>query len=144
YQVQKIFDEFRKTLVSELDYQREATNMAQLGENLREFPHIRVPQPISGYTTRSVLTMEFISGRKITDVTPLARLDINGEELAEELFRAYLKQVLVDGLFHADPHPGNVFLTDENKVALLDVGMVGRLTSQLQENLVKMLMAISE
>jgi predicted unusual protein kinase regulating ubiquinone biosynthesis (AarF/ABC1/UbiB family) len=88
--------------------------------------------------------MEFVSGRKITDVTPLARLDINGEALAEELFRAYLKQVLVDGLFHADPHPGNVFLTDDHKVALLDLGMVGRTTSQMQDQLVKMLMAISE
>ncbi|HVK59801.1 MAG TPA: AarF/UbiB family protein [Candidatus Kapabacteria bacterium] len=144
YQVQKIFDEFRKSLVNELDYQKEAANMAQLGENLREFPNIRVPQPITGYTSRSVLTMEFISGRKITEITPLARLDINGEALAEELFRAYLKQVLVDGLFHADPHPGNVFLTDDRKVALLDLGMVGRTTVQLQEQIVKMLMAISE
>ena len=144
YQVQKIFDEFRKTLINELDYQKEAGNMAQLGANLREFPNIRVPQPITGYTTRSVLTMEFISGRKITDITALARLDINGAALAEELFRAYLKQVLVDGLFHADPHPGNVFLTDEHKVALLDLGMVGRTTPQLQEQLVKMLMAMSE
>ena len=144
YQVQKIFDEFRRTLVNELDYQKEAGNMSQLGQNLKEFPNIRVPQPINGYTTRSVLTMEYVSGRKITDITPLARLDINGEALAEELFRAYLKQVLVDGLFHADPHPGNVFLTDDNKVALLDLGMVGRTTAQLQDHLVKMLMAISE
>ncbi|HEX7863083.1 MAG TPA: AarF/ABC1/UbiB kinase family protein [Verrucomicrobiae bacterium] len=144
YQVQKIFDEFRRTLVNELDYQKEASNMSQLGENLREFPNIRVPQPISGYTTRSVLTMEYISGRKITDITALARLDIDGEALAEELFRAYLKQVLVDGLFHADPHPGNVFLTDDKKIALLDLGMVGRLTTQLQDQLIKMLMAISE
>ena len=144
YQVQKIFDEFRRTLVNELDYQKEAGNMSQLWQNLKEFPNIRVPQPISGYTTRSVLTMEYVSGRKITDITPLARLDINGEALAEELFRAYLKQVLVDGLFHADPHPGNVFLTDDSKVALLDLGMVGRTTAQLQDHLVKMLMAISE
>ena len=144
YQVQKIFDEFRKTLINELDYQKEAANMSQLNENLREFPNIRVPKPITGYTTRSVLTMEFVSGRKITDITALARLDINGSALAEELFRAYLKQVLVDGMFHADPHPGNVFLTDDHKVALLDLGMVGRTTPQLQEQLVKMLMAISE
>lgn len=144
YQVQKIFDEFRRTLVSELDYQKEAGNMSQLGANLKEFPNIRVPQPINGYTTRSVLTMEYISGRKITDITPLARMDINGAALAEELFRAYLKQVLVDGMFHADPHPGNVFLTDDHKVALLDLGMVGRTTGQLQDHLVKMLMAMSE
>jgi ubiquinone biosynthesis protein len=144
FQIQKIFDEFRKTLISELDYQREAAHMAQVADNLREFPLIKVPRPVQGYTTRSVLTMEYITGRKITDITPLARLDLNGAALAEELFRAYLKQVLVDGLFHADPHPGNVFITDDHKVALLDMGMVGRTTPELQEQLVKILMAISE
>ncbi|HTG44314.1 MAG TPA: AarF/UbiB family protein, partial [Verrucomicrobiae bacterium] len=144
YQVQKIFDEFRRTLINELDYQKEAANMSQLAENLKEFPLIRVPVPVQGYTTRSVLTMDFIPGRKITEITPLARLDINGAALADELFRAYLKQVLVDGLFHADPHPGNVFLTDDHKVALLDLGMVGRTTPALQEQLVKIMMAISE
>jgi hypothetical protein len=72
------------------------------------------------------------------------RLDINGCALADELFRAYLKQVLVDGVFHADPHPGNVFLTDDQKIALLDLGMIGRTTPELQESLVKILIAISE
>jgi ubiquinone biosynthesis protein len=144
YQVQKIFDEFRKTLINELDYQKEAANMAQLAENLKEFDRIEVPQPVTGYTTRSVLTMDYISGQKITALTPLARLDIDGAVLAEELFRAYLKQVLVDGLFHADPHPGNVFLTEDKNIGLLDIGMVGRTTPQLQEQLIKMLMAISD
>ena len=144
YQVQKIFDEFRRTLVNELDYQKEAGNMSQLAENLKEFSSIRVPLPVHGFTTRSVLTMDFISGQKVTALTPLARLDINGSALAEELFHAYLKQVLVDGLFHADPHPGNVFLTDDHKIGLLDIGMVGRTTPHLQEQLIKMLMAISE
>jgi ubiquinone biosynthesis protein len=144
YQVQKIFDEFRRTLVNELDYQKEAGNMTQIAENLKEFPLLRVPLPVNSYTTRSVLTMDFIPGRKITDITPLVRLDINGCALADELFRAYLKQVLVDGIFHADPHPGNVFLTDDQKIALLDLGMVGRTTPELQESLVKILIAISE
>src|SRR4051812_3602787 len=144
YQVQKIFDEFRRTLVNELDYQKEAANMSIIGENLKGFPLIRIPQPVQSYTTRSVLTMDYVPGRKITDITPLARLDINGCALADELFRAYLKQVLVDGLFHADPHPGNVFLTDDHKIALLDLGMVGRTTPELQESLVKILVAISE
>src|SRR5688572_2917722 len=144
YQVQKIFDEFRKTLINELDYQKEAANMAQLAENLKEFERIEVPQPVTGYTTRSVLTMDYISGQKITALTPLARLDIDGAVLAEELFRAYLKQTLVDGLFHADPHPGNVFLTEDKNIGLLDIGMVGRTTPQLQEHLIKMLMAISD
>src|SRR5436190_8815414 len=88
--------------------------------------------------------MDYVPGRKITDITPLARLDINGSALADELFRAYLKQVLVDGVFHADPHPGNVFLTDDQKIALLDLGMIGRTTPELQDDLVKILLAISE
>lgn len=144
YQVQKILDEFRKTLVNELDYQKEAANMVQLAENLKEFKRIQVPLPVQGYTTRSVLTMDYVSGQKITALTPLARLDIDGEVLADELFRAYLKQTLVDGVFHADPHPGNVFLTEDRNIGLLDVGMVGHITPQLQEHLIKMLMAISD
>lgn len=144
FQMQKIFEEFRKTLVSELDYQKEAANMTQLAENLREFHLIRVPLPIQGYTSRSVLTMDYMTGQKITELSPLARIDINGAALAEELFRAYLKQVLIDGLFHADPHPGNVFLTSDHKIALLDLGMVGRTTSEMQEQLLKILVAMSE
>jgi ubiquinone biosynthesis protein len=144
YQITKIFEEFRKTLINELDYQKEAANLTQLSENLKEFPNIRVPQGVAGYSTRSVLTMDYIPGRKITELTPLARLDLNGAALADELFRAYLKQVMVDGLFHADPHPGNVFLTSDNKIALLDLGMIGRTTPEMQEQLVKMLVALSE
>src|SRR5204862_8313080 len=69
---------------------------------------------------------------------------LNGETLADDLFHAYLKQILVDGFFHADPHPGNVLLTDEHKVGLLDLGMVGRVAPGMQESLVKLLLAVSE
>jgi ubiquinone biosynthesis protein len=144
YQVQKIFEEFRRTLVNELDYHKEAGHLVQLAENLKEFPSIMVPLPVQSYTSRSVLTMDFVSGRKITELGPLGRLELNGAALAEELFRAYLKQVLVDGLFHADPHPGNVFLTDDKKIALLDLGMVGRVSPEMQDRIVRILVAISE
>jgi predicted unusual protein kinase regulating ubiquinone biosynthesis (AarF/ABC1/UbiB family) len=73
----------------------------------------------------------------------LGQLDLNGAPLAEELFRAYLKQILVDGLFHADPHPGNVFITDDGRVALLDLGMVGHTGPAMQEQLLKVLLAVS-
>ncbi|HEX2862385.1 MAG TPA: AarF/UbiB family protein, partial [Lacunisphaera sp.] len=96
------------------------------------------------YYTRSVLTMEEVNGRKITELGPLGQLELEGAPLAEELFRAYLKQVLVDGLFHADPHPGNVFVTADGKIALIDLGMVGHTTPAMQENLLKVLLAISE
>jgi len=88
--------------------------------------------------------MDFIQGRKITALSPLVRLDLNGAQLAEELFKAYLKQIMVDGMFHADPHPGNVFLTDDGRIALIDLGMVGRVAPTLQENLLKLLIAVSE
>jgi len=144
YRFGAMIEEFHATIQNELHYEREAQNLIALGKNLREFERIQVPQPVMDYTTRSVLTMEYISGRKITSLSPLARLDVNGAELCEELFRAYLKQVLVDGIFHADPHPGNVFLTDEGRVALLDLGMVGHTAPQMQETLFKLLLAIAD
>ena len=137
-------EQFRVTIGHELNYEREARNLQAMGENLREFEGIVVPQPVSDYCTRRVLTMDYVSGSKITKVSPIARLDMDGSELAEQLFRAYLKQVLVDGLFHADPHPGNVFLTDDYKVALLDLGMVGHTTPGMQQALLKILVAVSE
>lgn len=144
YQFDKILEEFQRTLLHELDYQREAANLRMIAENLREFPRIRVPLPIADYTTRSVLTMEYVAGQKITKLTPLARLDLDGRGLADELFKAYLKQVLVDGLFHADPHPGNVYLTENDEVALFDLGMVGHVAAGMQEKLIRLLLAIAE
>ena len=144
YRFLTVLDEFRMTIQQELNYEREAQNLVTLGANLTEFEKIRVPQPVADYTTRSVLTMDFIQGRKITALSPLTRLDLNGAPLARELFNAYLKQIMVDGMFHADPHPGNVFLTDDGHIALIDLGMVGRVGPMLQENLLKLLIAVSD
>ena len=144
HRLRNILEEFRVSIQQELNYEREAQNLIALGENLKEFPLIQVPQPVADYSTRCVLTMDYVRGRKITSIGPLGRLELNGAPLAEELFKAYLKQVLVDGLFHADPHPGNVFLTDAGHIALLDLGMVGHTTPGMQESLLKLLLAISE
>jgi ubiquinone biosynthesis protein len=139
-----MLEEFRISIQQELNYEREAQNLITLGNNLKEFELIQVPQPVADYSTRRVLTMDYVQGRKITALGPLARLDLKGAPLAEELFKAYLKQVLVDGLFHADPHPGNVFITDDGHIALLDLGMVGHTTPGMQDNLLKLLLAVSE
>jgi ubiquinone biosynthesis protein len=144
YDLEATVDELESTLAHELDYCREAANMRSLRKNLAEFPHIVVPEPIHDYTTHKVLTMQFIEGLKITELNPVVRTDLNGLALADELFRAYLKQVLVDGIFHADPHPGNVFLTLDNRIALLDVGMVGHTSVGTQEALLKILLAVAE
>lgn len=137
-------DEFRKALRRELDYRQEAAHLLTLRENLREFERIVVPAPIEDYSTSRVLTMDFVPGRKITALGGVALTELDGRGLADELFRAYLKQILVDGFFHADPHPGNVFVTPEGRIALLDLGMIGRLTPAMQDELLKMVLAISE
>lgn len=144
YEFQRILAEFRKNLLRELDYRIEAHNLEAMGRNLKDIDLIVVPRPIEDYTTSRVLTMERIHGRKITELSPLARIELNGPMLAEQLFRAYLQQILVDGFFHADPHPGNVFLTDDKEIALIDLGMVGQILPEHQDNLLQLLLAISE
>ena len=144
FEFARMLAECRKSLLRELDYKVEAQNLLTMGKILEEFENIIVPTPIEDYTTSRILTMEYVKGRKITDLSPLARLDLDGAKLADELFAAYLKQILVDGFFHADPHPGNVFLTTDGRIALLDLGMVARVSPRLQESLLQLLLAVSE
>jgi predicted unusual protein kinase regulating ubiquinone biosynthesis (AarF/ABC1/UbiB family) len=144
YRFRTVLEEFRVTIQQELNYEREAQNLITLAENLKDFEHIQVPQPIRDYSARCVLTMDYVQGQKITSLSPVARLGLDGEALADELFKAYLKQILLDGLFHADPHPGNVFLTGDGHIALLDLGMVGRVAPSMQENLLKLLIAVAD
>ncbi len=144
YEFTRVLGELRKNLLRELDYRIEARNLETVGRNLKDIDLIVVPSPIEDYTTSRVLTMEHIRGKKITELSPLAKIELDGGVLAEQLFRAYLQQILVDGLFHADPHPGNVFLTNDNEIALIDLGMVGQILPEHQDNLIQLLLAISE
>ncbi|MGE5093743.1 MAG: ABC1 kinase family protein [Betaproteobacteria bacterium] len=143
HRLREMLEEFRTSIREELDYEREAQNLVTVGANLAEFELIVVPRPVPDFCTGRVLTMERVHGTKITKLAAYARLDIDGSALIDELFHAYLKQVLVDGLFHADPHPGNVFITEDGRLALLDLGMVGRTTPDMQESLLKILIAVS-
>ena len=136
--------EFRRSLLEELDYLHEAANLRTLGEHLAGFKDIIVPQPIDSYTTSRVLTMDYVLGTKVTALSPLTRMDVDAERLGRELVRAYLHQIVVDGFFHADPHPGNVFVTDDKKIALVDLGMVGRLSDRTQDRLLALLLAAAE
>lgn len=144
YRLGMMLEEFRKSLLRELDYRQEAQNLVTLGRNLESFDRIVIPQPVPDYTTSRVLTMDYIDGVKITKLSDVAKLDLPGRELADQLFKAYLQQILIDGIFHADPHPGNVFLTEDNRIALIDLGMIAYIAPRLQENMIHLLLAISE
>ncbi|HEV2880615.1 MAG TPA: AarF/UbiB family protein [Pyrinomonadaceae bacterium] len=144
YDFAQMLSEFRKSLLRELDYRDEAGHLIEFAENLRDFDLLIIPRPVEDFTSSRVLTMDYIHGKKITALHPIRRLEINGKRLAEQFFRAYLQQILVDGVFHADPHPGNVFLTEDERIALLDLGMVSRIMSGFQDNLLRLLLAISD
>ena len=144
YEFGKMLEQFRRTLLQELDYRRESENLQVMRRNLQKFDRIMVPAPVDHYTTSRVLTMDYVTGTKITKLSPVVFLDAHGRALAEALFAAYLQQILVDGFFHADPHPGNVMLTDDGRLALLDLGMVARVTPRMQDQLLQLLLAITE
>jgi predicted unusual protein kinase regulating ubiquinone biosynthesis (AarF/ABC1/UbiB family) len=144
YEAVALVEQLRRSLLRELDYRQEAENLGILGRNLSRFARLLVPQAVPDYTTSRVLTMEYVSGTKITALSPVVLLEVDAAELADVLFAAYLQQILVDGFFHADPHPGNLLVTPDGALALLDVGMVARLTSRMQDHLLQLFMAISE
>lgn len=144
YAVDEILDELRFILLNELDYVKEAENLIALGENTRKYAKIVIPQPVEGYSTSKILTMDYIDGQKITSISPISRIETNYKPLVDELVAAYLKQIIFDGFAHADPHPGNVHLTKDNRIALMDLGMVAKFGPDLRENILKLLIAISK
>jgi predicted unusual protein kinase regulating ubiquinone biosynthesis (AarF/ABC1/UbiB family) len=142
-------EQARRVMLAELDYLQEARNTRTLSRNLEQFPEIYVPEVIDDYTSPRVLTTELVRGRKVSKLTPLALIESDYAELAAVLTRAYLKQICVDGIWHSDPHPGNVFISEtidgQNgaRLVLLDFGMVSRISEEFQDEVVKLLLAVS-
>ena len=139
-----LLEQFRLSMMAELDYRAEAANLHTIA-TLRAVPPHR--GATTGRRTRrspEVLTMDLIDGRKVTDLGTLGLMEIDGPALAEELFSAYLEQILGSGFIHADPHPGNVLTTTDGDLALIDLGMVTRVSPESQEDLIKMLLALGD
>ena len=133
--------EFRKSLLAELDYRVEADNLVRFGTHFAEYPEIVVPQPVWDYTRERVLTMDLADGIKVTEISGLRRTEQDLGALAESVMRAYLDMVFVHGEVHADPHPGNLLLTRDGRIALLDLGMVAHIPPRRREQLLKLLFA---
>lgn len=139
-------EQAKLVMYSELNYLQEARNTEVLRGNLAPFPRIYIPAVIHDLTSPRVLTTELVKGKKVSKLTPLALIEGDYAELAGVLTQAYLKQICVDGLWHSDPHPGNVFLRevdDGPQIVLLDFGMVSRISSEFQDEVIKLLLAIS-
>ncbi len=133
--------EFRRTLLAELDYKAEAENLVRFGEHLRGYPELLVPAPVWDLTRSRVLTMELVRGTKVTEISGLRRTEHDMSGLASALMRGYLDQVFVHGEIHADPHPGNLLVTEDGRLALFDLGMVAHVPPKQRERLLKLLFA---
>lgn len=133
--------EFGRTLLAELDYRLEAENLQRFGERLEGYGRLVVPTPVWSLSGRRVLTMDLIRGRKVTDITGLERTEKPLGELAADLLRAYLDQAFVHGEIHADPHPGNLLLTGDGRLAIFDLGMIAHVPPKRRDRLLKLLFA---
>lgn len=135
--------EVRAAVIREFNYEREAANLRRLASILGPRKTVRVPGVVRASSSLRVLTMDYIEGRKITDSSsPLP--GPRGIELADALFEVWLDQIVVHGFFHADPHPGNVLLTPDGRLGILDAGMVGVVPNRLRRGLVKLLLALAD
>jgi predicted unusual protein kinase regulating ubiquinone biosynthesis (AarF/ABC1/UbiB family) len=128
--------EFHATVFEEMDYVKEGRNADRFRYNFRAWRAIRVPKIYWSHTSQRVLTLEFIRGTKVIDVEGLRARRISAVKVNRLLVRTYLKQLLEDGFFHADPHPGNLLVMDSGHLAFFDFGMVGRITPRLQSQMI--------
>jgi predicted unusual protein kinase regulating ubiquinone biosynthesis (AarF/ABC1/UbiB family) len=141
-QARALADELEVHLRAELDFVEEANNTELVARLLTDYEDLVVPQVIRPYVTEKVLVLERIEGRKVEAEHALA--PDRAQELAREFFRAYVHQVTVEGVYHADPHRGNVLLTDDGRLALVDFGLLGRLDEDTRRNLALLLLAVAQ
>ena len=148
--VPRLMDEFSRTLYEEIDYLNEGKNAETFGENFKDDAKVRVPQVIWSHTTKRVLTLEDVGGIKITDYAAIEAAGIDRAAVAKRLLDTYLKQIFEDGFFHADPHPGNLFVQPaaegddpgDWKLTFIDFGMTGTLPENTFNGMREALMAV--
>ncbi len=143
FSLETLADEFEKTIREEMDYDRERRMLIEIGDNLADNDRVVIPQALSEYSTDRVLTMEYIGGTKISEVENLDSLGIDRNDLARTLQRVYLQMIVEDGVFHADPHPGNLAVQEDGTLIFYDFGMSGRVDQFVQEKIVEFYLAIA-
>ena len=143
FSLETLADEFEKTIREEMDYERERRMLEEIGENLADNGRVRVPSSVPEVSTRLVLTMEYVGGTKISNLADLDAMGIDRTALATTLQRVYLQMIVEDGVFHADPHPGNLAVKDDGTIVFYDFGMSGRVDPYVQGQIVEFYMAVA-
>ncbi len=144
FSLDTLADEFAKTIRREMDYEREARMLNEIRANFADEERIRIPRTVETHSTGRVLTMEYVEGTKISEVDRIDELGVDRTALAETLQRAYLRMIVEDGVFHADPHPGNLAVKDDGRLVFYDFGMSDRVDPFVQEKIIDFYAAVAE
>ena len=139
-----VLHEFDRSIHKEIDFNNELMNIRHLNDNFKYNDKIIVPTVYSDYSTEKVLTMEYVEGVKLSEVIAGDDPKYNRILIADRIVRSYFKQLFLDGFFHADPHPGNIFITDENAVCYIDFGMMGSLDEEFRQDLAELMIYFSD
>ncbi len=144
FSLETLADEFGRVIRQEMDYEREAAMLAEIRENFADDDRIVIPRIIESHSSERVLTMEYIPGTKITDTETLDARGIDRERVAKTLERAYLQMIVEDGVYHADPHPGNLAVQEDGSIVFYDFGMSGRVDEFVQARIVDFYVAAAD
>ncbi|HJZ46854.1 MAG TPA: AarF/UbiB family protein [Roseiflexaceae bacterium] len=144
YGIPQIVRELEHSLSQELDFRQEGENTRIIGRQIAGFSRLTTPTVDPEYTAPRVLTLSFVHGRPLAKVGREELSALDAPAIAKDLLSAYLKQIVIDGIFHCDPHPGNILMTDDGRLALMDFGMVGRFDAGQKDNIILLLLAFSE
>ncbi len=142
YNVEEIIEEFSKSMREELDYNIEGRNMERIGQNFEKDRRIHIPKTYWNYTSARVLTMEFVDGIHMGKPDDIVEQGLKLPEVAQRLVDSMLQQIFIDGFFHADPHPGNLLALRDGRIAYLDFGMMGRLSSDTKNGMAGFVIAL--
>ncbi|GAA0299254.1 AarF/ABC1/UbiB kinase family protein [Halarchaeum salinum] len=143
FSLRNVANEFSTTLREEMDYSREATMLTEIRANLVDDPDVVIPEVYEERSGERVLTMRYVPGTKISDTAELERHDIDRTAVAETLERTYLQMIVTDGVFHADPHPGNLAVQEDGTIVFYDFGMSGRVDAEVQDHIVDFYVAVA-
>jgi len=139
-----MLEQFIETIHEEMDYNLESSNLKNIKKNIQHFENVIVPSVYDDYSTKSVLTMEYVPGIKITNIEALDAKGIDREKLVIDVHKVFFTMLLRNSIFHADPHPGNISVSDNGSLILYDYGMVGRMDNETRLKLIRLYLALIE
>lgn len=142
YQLRDMIEEFSRAIIDELDYTIEGRNTEKIGRQFTDDETVHIPAIFWDVTTKNVLVMEYIDGIGISDFDAIDQNGYSRERLAERLTHAIFHQILIEGFFHGDPHPGNITIMEDEVIGFMDFGMVGKMTKEMKANFGSLLIAM--